>query len=106
MKKSGGYGETDDNDLWGVIQNTNINKKYKLDRWFVPSRAEWSAFGDMLWTQFSVDTNSYEEFGLKGWYWSSSQFDTYDAWLARFGSSYMGTDTVSYYGYVRLSATF
>ena len=35
--------EGDSLDLWGVI-----NGKYE-EGWFVPSKAEWSAFGDYLY---------------------------------------------------------
>ena len=95
----------DSNDMWQIIKDES-NTKYKLDRWFVPSRAEWSAFGDMLWTQFSVNTKSYVKFGLKDWYWSSSQGNAYNAWYAGFRNGYMTYDNVFSRSYVRLSATF
>ena len=108
VKKIGGYGETDVNDLWGVIQN---NKKYNLEKWFVPSRAEWSAFGDMLYTcnylPEKVTTSNYKKmYGLKDWYWSSSQRSARFAWTAFFDCGYMNYFDVNYDDYVRLSATF
>ena len=50
-------------DMWGQI------KKEVNNGWFVPSRAEWSAFGGEL----GITSNNYGDFGLYNYYWSSSQ---------------------------------
>ena len=75
---SEGYGAKDDNstdrDMWGIIQEADKNgKKWDLNKWFVPSRAEWSAFGDFAYTDMGVTTGNYGNFGLSAYYWSSSQ---------------------------------
>ena len=108
--ENGDYGDpkTDGSytDLWGLA----TLKEKVAQGWFVPSRAEWSAFGDMLYTSEylpeKVTTSNYVNYGLKGWYWSSSQIDGSSAWGANFGSGYMISSTVNFYDYVRLSATF
>ena len=100
-------------DLWGAIQTkpdyweqdrTYDYVKTATDskKWFVPSRAEWSAFGEEL----EITTEGYEKCGLSEWYWSSSQYDTYSAYLARFDYGCIGGDSVNDLGYVRLSTTF
>ena len=106
---SKGYGEQDDNgtykDMWGVIQSEvgNINDP----TWFVPSRAEWSAFGDYLTKNLGLTTSNYNsKFGLNSWYWSSSQYDASGAYYADFYSGYTGSYNADNDGYVRLSATF
>ena len=100
------YGDQDQcsskhKDMWGQIQEKVNNG------WFVPSRAEWSAFGGEL--GISKDSSSekyYGNFGLSGYYWSSSQIITNLAWYANFRSGYMCYDNVGINNYVRLSATF
>ena len=83
-------------DMWGAIQ-TKVS-----EGWFVPSKAEWGAFGDNL----GVTKSNYKKLGLSDWYWSSSQNTTYYAYIAHFTSGYMNFHTVNYIKYVRLSATF
>ncbi len=72
------YGEQDEcsehKDIWGQIQD-KVAK-----RWFVPSRAEWSAFGGEL----GVTTENYISYGISNWSWSSSQINTNDAYIAGF----------------------
>ena len=99
------YGDQDkgsyQKDMWGQIQEKVNNG------WFMPSRAEWSAFGGEL--GISEDSSSekyYRNFGLRHWYWSSSQYGTGDAWYANISGGYMGNSTVDGNYYVRLSATF
>ena len=87
-------------DLWGVIKD-----KYE-EGWFVPSKAEWSAFGDYLYTNCGLTTDNYADYGLSGWYWSSSQFDANRAYRAGFGYGYIYYDYVNLDCFVRLSATF
>ncbi len=89
-------------DLWGLA-----SLKQKVNEgWFVPSRAEWSAFGDMIYTKFNIDTSNYDSLGLKYWYWSSSQNDAYYAYLALSYYGFMDIDSVNGRILVRLSATF
>ena len=71
-------------------------------KWFIPSKSEWSAFGEEL----GITTSNYANKGLSGWYWSSSQNSTYDAYRAYFGLCYMSNRNVNDSRYVRLSATF
>ena len=92
--KNSGYGTQNDNDMWGLIQNK------VADGWFVPSRGEWSAFAEEL----GITTN-YSSFGLGNGYWSSSQRNAYDAYIARFDNGFI-TNTVDNGGCVRLSTTF
>ena len=92
-----GYGLQDANDMWGQIQ------KEISDGWFVPSKAEWSAFAGEL----GIPTGNYSSRGLKDNYWSSSQGSTFGAWGTFFGHGSMGHYGVYFKGlYVRLSTTF
>ena len=64
--------------------------KPKLNKgWFIPSKEEWSAFGEEL----RITKSNYSAKGLNGWYWSSSQFgtDTDFAWNAICGKPRYGT---------------
>ena len=96
------YGVQNDNstydDMWGLIQNE------VADGWFVPSKSEWSAFG----AAFGITSSNYSStYGLSGLCWSSSQYDTYGAYLARFNFGGIGYSNVNYNGgYVRLATTF
>ena len=86
--------------------NSIINEqiKPKVNKgWFIPSKEEWSAFGEEL----GITKSNYSAKGLNGWYWSSSQYGTYTdfAWNAIIGKGCMER---SYYlkNYVRLVTTF
>ena len=105
---SGKYGAQNDQDMWGVIQKTdNSGKKWNLDKWFVPSKAEWSAFGDMTYTKMGVTTRKYSNYGLKNCYWSSAQHDADHAYNADFGFGFIDDNyVINGYESVRLSATF
>ena len=87
---------SDHKDMWGQIQEEVKNG------WFVPSRAEWSAFGGEL----GITSSNYGNFGLSRYYWSSSQRNAGSAWYADFRSGYMGSSGVISDYYVRMSATF
>ena len=109
------YGEQNTGDMWGVIQEEEIQEKYPLvtsendsQKWFVPSKAEWAAFGDYLYTKLGASTSNYGNYGLSHCYWSSSQSNTDGAYLADFRNGYFCYGNVSsdFYDYVRLSATF
>ena len=102
--EEGGYGESDDNDMWKIIQKTDVEdgyaKKYDLKTWFVPSKSEWAAFGGEL----EITKDNYSGYKLNSWYWSSSRSNC--AYYATFDHGYMGRDNVNYANFVRLSATF
>lgn len=95
------WGKQNDNgtylDMWGVIEE-QFN-----DGWFVPSKSEWSAFGDKFKITSSNDVN---QFGLSEWYWSSSERDTNFAYYAKLGDGYIRSLIVYSYDCVRLSTTF
>ena len=94
------YGDQDKcsshKDMWGQIQEKVNNG------WFVPSRAEWSAFGGEL----GIMSSNYGNFDLRINYWSSSQYNTYRAWYAYFITDRMLNYFVDTNIPVRLSATF
>ena len=94
---NGGYGAQNDRDLWKHIQDVAGEGK----KWFIPSKAEWSAFAGELGI-----TSNYSSKGLSSRYWSSSQYNTYNAWRASFRSGCMNGNTVYNYDYVRLATTF
>lgn len=90
------YPPQDDNDMWGLIL-TQVNSG-----WFVPSRAEWSAFAEEL----GITKDNFVTYNLSDRYWSSSQRNTLFAWHAGFSSGSMGGRNVLTTTYVRLAATF
>ena len=95
------YGDQDQcssghKDMWGQIQEKVNNG------WFVPSRAEWAAFGGEL----GITSGNYGNFGLSNYYWSSSQSGANNAWYANFNYGCMDYNDVNTNYYVRLSATF
>ena len=87
---------SDHKDMWGQIQEEVNNG------WFVPSRAEWSAFGGEL----GITSSNYGNFGLSGYYWSSSLYGTGYVHIASFGAGLISGVNVNGDNYVRLSATF
>ena len=91
------YPPQNDNDMWKLIQ-TQASKG-----WFVPSRAEWSAFGEEL----GITSSNYSEKGISDGYWSSSQSNPGFAWTVLFNNDYIyGGTLVANIDYVRLSTTF
>lgn len=92
-------------DLWGAIQDGQYNivsTASDSKKWFIPSKSEWSAFGEEL----GITQDNYANKGLSVWYCSSSQGGTDFAYRAHFGNGYITGSNVGNYGYVRLSATF
>ena len=84
-------------DIWGEIKTKVANG------WFVPSRAEWAAFGKA----FDITTSNYSNtFGLSGYYWSSSLLSSNGAYYAYFSDGYMNSNLIRSYSYVRLATTF
>ena len=89
-------------DLWGL--ETLKNKV--SEGWFVPSKSEWAAFGDMATTKSGLTTGNYSTYGLNDWYWSSSQYSTHSAYFATFLDGCIDGGRVDGSHSVRLSATF
>lgn len=99
------WGAQDDNgsnlDMWGEIEEE------VSAGWFVPSKSEWSAFGD-----FTADlgiTSDYGDYGLNHRYWSSSQSGSRSAYYADYyygGFILDDYPTVTFSYPVRLSTTF
>lgn len=109
--ENGKYGAQNAKDMWGVIQKADsAGKTWNLSKWFVPSKAEWAAFGDMTYTKIGLTTSDYGNYRLKNYYWSSAQSDADGAYRACFGDGGMGSSNVfigiTNITYVRLSATF
>lgn len=105
--ENGKYGAQNAKDMWGVIQKADsAGKTWDLSKWFVPSKAEWAAFGDMTYTKIGLTTSDYGNYRLKNYYWSSAQYDASLAYNAGFGNGYMYGSGVNNSTYVRLSATF
>ena len=99
------YGPQNDNllctDVWGVIQEEVRNG------WFVPSKSEWAAFGDIATKRMRLTTSNYSDYDLSDTYWTSSQGDTNKAYLTIIGGGgYIRSDTLEYNRAVRLSAIF
>ncbi len=87
-------------DMWGAIQ-TKVS-----EGWFVPSKGEWSAFGDFLYKDLGVTTSNYANLGISYWYWSSSQRSVYDGYYIYFDHATIQSEFVDEIMYVRLSTTF
>ena len=98
--KSKSYGEqnacSDHTDLWGEIQ-TQVN-----NGWFVPSRQELAAFAGQL----GITKSNYSSKGLSGWYYSSSQYSTTNAYLIGLNTGYVRDSNVDGSNAVRLATTF
>ena len=83
--ENGKYGAQNAKDMWGVIQKADsAGKTWDLSKWFVPSKAEWAAFGDMTYTKIGLTTSNYGNYRLEDSYWSSAQGDTLGAYIAYF----------------------
>ena len=92
-------------DLWGAIQDGQYNivsTASDSKKWFIPSKSEWSAFGEEL----GITQDNYANKGLSDWYWSSSQYTTDNAFHASFHYGNIGNSNVHSDYCVRLSTTF
>ena len=92
-------------DLWGAIKDGQYNivsTASDSKKWFIPSKSEWSAFGEEL----EIKRDNYPKKGLSDWYWSSSQSGARFAYAANFGNGYILSGGVRSYCCVRLSTTF
>lgn len=105
------YGTQNDSDLWKWIK---VKTGEENEGWFVPSRAEWTAFGDA----FSIHSNIYDQnwnvtespnytnYKLSEIYWSSSQSGKRSAYVADNNEAYISYARTSNSNSVRLSTTF
>ncbi len=114
---SGKYGAQHKDDLWGIIQGKTVDdkgnittdetKNYVSKGWYVPSKAEWAAFGDMAFTKMGVTTSNYnKDYGLQGNYWASAQGGTNRTYSATFRSRSINFGGVNISNSARLGATF
>ena len=93
------WGTQNNRDMCGAIQS-------QVDKgWFVPSKSEWAAFGDMATKKFGLTTN-YFSYGLKEWYWSSSQYNENYAYCMTWTVGNINYYSVNSGFYVRLCTTF
>ena len=93
------YGEQntceDHTDMWNEIQDEVNNG------WFVPSRAEWAAFGDSL----KLTKDNYSTKGFKWYYWSSSLFNSHSAYFAYFSNGFIDSNIIICDYSIRLATT-
>ena len=106
---NGGYGAQNagtnspyNPDVWG-ISAVNSRTWNGSSGWYVPSKEEWVAFAGEL----NIDDSNYLNLGLNHRYWSSSQVDTQNVWVADFAQKDCSRYTVdSPFNCVRLGTTF
>ena len=75
----------------------------------MPSKAEWSAFGDMCFKlmKMTSDRSSWKEkFGFDQYYWSSSQAGAGEAYSMQFDGAKIGVDMDDMGYYFCLSTKF
>ena len=101
-----GSGKTNTQTLIGEA-NSSLKEQIqpKVNKgWFIPSKEEWSAFGEEL----GITGSNCRAKGLNSLYWSSSQDTTnaYSAWRAYFIGGCMRNDSTYSYNWVRLVTTF
>ena len=96
-------GDSSHKDLWGIFNNTN-NTMGTVDenKWFVPSRDEWIAFGSNL----GITTSNHGNFDLSDHYWTSSQFSIFGVYSVHYNYCSIDHTDVRNIAYVRLSAVF
>ena len=106
-----GSGKTNTQTLIGKADlNSSLKKQIqpKVNKgWFIPSKEEWSAFGEEL----GITESNYSAKGLNHMYWSSSQYNnTFGAWRAHFYYGFMyysdGSNKYDNDYWVRLATTF
>lgn len=88
--------DQDNQDIWKHIQT-----KYE-EGWFIPSKAEWAAFGNELGI---TKENHYSTYKLSSSYWSSSQYTIRMSFNALINNAYMHYRAVNDTRSVRLAAT-
>ena len=102
-------------DMWEDIQSyvDASATETHTSKWYVPSFTEWVAFAKMTWTDAnsisrSITASNYTTYGMKPKYWSSSQYNSNNAWYVSIYDGCMKNATVQGYtnGGVRLNTTF
>ena len=97
------YGAADTNDLWKMEK---VKSKFN-NGWFVPSRAEWLAFGNELKiSEKESNIEYYKKHNLKNCYWSSSQYDASSVYYVGFNDGLLNSSTVDNGVNIRLMSTF
>ena len=86
----------DNRDIWKHLQT-----KYNQG-WFLPSKAELAAFAQEL----GINSSNYSNYGLTGFYWSSSQDDENFAWNINMNLGFMDNNPVFNLYEVRLVKNF
>lgn len=105
--KSSSYGTVDNLDVWKNLPTTpKIDENdTEENRWFVPSRAEWCAFGKHL--GFTSSSPTYLNKNMKAFYWTSTQYDERKIYRCFLQACYTDHSVYYYSQYaVRVSATF
>ena len=99
---------TEYKDLWGIFKDEkNTTGKVDGEKWFIPSKGEWSAFGGNLnISKISTDTNYYANLGLSDRYWSSSQWSKSGVYFMDFKYGAMNCWNLRSNWGIRLSTTF
>lgn len=81
------WGKQNSEDFWGTI-------KLQVEKgWFVPSKSEWAAFGNLT-SKLGITTANYANYNIKDSYWSSSQAGTDRAFVANFNEGSMIVDGI------------
>lgn len=109
---SGYYGAVNSRDLWAYLPTepkagANLEESLKDKepyRWFLASRAEWSAFGYNL----GITVDNYADYHLYATanYWTSTIKSENSAFAIIFNKSYASGNYVSNANFFRASATF
>ncbi len=101
------YGALYDNDIWSMLQG---KLKAKGKEWFVPTKSEWSAFGNMCYARDGINVTEGGKYGYgigSSGYWTSSQANEMRAWCVYLPYGDMQNILVnSENPSVRLSTTF
>lgn len=93
-------------NMWGLEElKTKIN-----EGWFVPSRTEWNTFGGEICenSELNINADNRENFNINLFYWSSTQDDTGDVFMAYFddGNGGIASATVQDIAFIRLTTSF
>ena len=98
--KNSSWGTQNSSDMCGDIQSQ------VSQGWFLPSKSEWAAFGDIATKKLGLTTSNYSNYGLKNYYWSSSKCSDTSVYDANIDFGEINANGVSRNDYVRLCTTF
>ena len=104
--ENGKYGVQNESDLWKKIDEYKSDGQSQWNKWFVPSKTEWAAFGGEVLEKLNITTSNYQNYGFGIFYWSSSQKSPEYAYYADFHGGHMLNNNLNYRKYVRLAVTF